>query len=59
MKEEVDTILALLIDRRKENVTEFEKIQKAFVEHFKIPADCRFSESITTQAHLKFLNERI
>ena len=59
MKEEVDTLLALLIDRRKENVSEFEKIQKAFVEHFKIPADCRFSESITTQAHLKFLNERI
>ena len=58
-KEEVDTLLALLIDRRKENVSEFEKIQKAFVEHFKIPADCRFSESITTQAHLKFLNERI
>ena len=59
MKEEVDTILALLIDLRKENVSKFEKIQKEFVEHFKIPADCRFSESITTQAHLKFLNERI
>jgi len=59
MKEEVDTILAILIDRRKENVSEFEKIQKAFVEQFKIPADCRFSESITTQAHLKFLNDLI
>jgi hypothetical protein len=59
MKEEVDTILSLLIDRRKENVSEFEKIQKAFVEQFKIPSDCRFSESITTQAHLKFLNDLI
>ena len=56
MKEEVDAILELLIEKRKENVSEFEKIQKQFMEHFKISADCRFSESITTQAHLKFIN---
>ena len=56
MKEEVDAILELLIEKRKDNVSEFEKIQKQFMEHFKISADCRFSESITTQAHLKFIN---
>ena len=59
MKEEVDAILEILIEKRKENVSDFEKIQKSFMEHFKIPGDCRFSESITTQAHLKFINELI
>ena len=59
MKEEVDAILEILIETRKENMTKFEEIQKAFLTHFKIPADCRLSESITTQAHLKFINERI
>jgi len=59
MKEEVDAILEILIETRKEDISKFEKIQKAFVEQFKIPSDCRFSESITTQSHLKFLNERI
>jgi hypothetical protein len=59
MKEEVEAILEILIETRKENMTKFEKIQKEFLTHFKIPADCRLSESITTQAHLKFINERI
>ena len=59
MKEEVDAILELLIEARKENVSKFEKIQSDFMTHFKIASDCRFSESITTQAHLKFINERI
>ena len=59
MKEEVDAILEILIETRKEDISKFEKIQKDFVAQFKIPADCRFSESITTQSHLKFLNERI
>ena len=58
-KEEVDAILELLIERRKEDVLKFEQIQTAFLEHFKIASDCRFSESITTQAHLAFINERI
>ena len=57
MKEEVDILLNCLIDLRKENVSKFDAIQKKFVEHFKIPSDCRFSESITTQAHQQFLNE--
>lgn len=59
MKEEVEAILEILIETRKENMSKFEEIQKAFLTHFKIPADCRLSESITTQAHLKFINERI
>ena len=59
MKEEVDAILELLIETRKENMTKFEKIQKEFLTHFKIAADCRLSESITTHAHLSFINERI
>jgi len=59
MKEEVDAILKILIATRKENMTKFEKIQKEFYAQFKIPSDCRFSESITTQAHLKFLNDLI
>ena len=59
MKEEVDAILELLIEARKEDVSKFEKIQSDFMTHFKIASDCRFSESITTQAHLKFINERI
>ena len=59
MKEEVDAILELLVAARKDNVSKFEGIQTAFMQHFKIPSDCRFSESITTQAHLKFINERI
>ena len=57
MKEEVDILLNCLIDLRKENVSKFDTIQKKFVEHFQIPSDCRFSESITTQAHQQFLNE--
>jgi hypothetical protein len=59
MKEEVEAILEILIETRKENMSKFEEIQKAFLTHFKIPADCRLSESITTQAHLSFINERI
>jgi hypothetical protein len=58
-KEEVDAILELLIETRKENMTKFEKIQKEFLTHFKIASDCRLSESITTHAHLSFINERI
>ena len=59
LKEEVDAILEILIGVRKENMSKFEKIQKEFLSHFKIASDCRLSESITTHAHLKFLNERI
>ena len=59
MKEEVEAILEILIETRKENMSKFEKIQKEFLTHFKIAPDCRLSESITTQAHLKFINERI
>ena len=42
-----------LIDLRKENVCEsLTTIQKKLsLKHFQIPSDCRFSESITTQAH--------
>ena len=58
-KEEVDAILEILIGVRKENMSKFEKIQKEFLSHFKIASDCRLSESITTHAHLSFLNERI
>ena len=59
MKEEVDAILEILISVRKEDMSKFEKIQKEFLSHFKIASDCRLSESITTHAHLSFLNERI
>jgi hypothetical protein len=59
MKEEVDAILEILIGVRKEDMSKFEKIQKEFLSHFKIASDCRLSESITTHAHLSFLNERI
>ena len=59
MKEEVDLVLETLINTRKDNVAKFDEIQAAFMQHFKIPSDCRFSESITTQAHVKFINERI
>ena len=59
MKEEVDAILEILIGVRKEDMSKFEKIQKEFLDHFKIASDCRLSESITTHAHLSFLNERL
>ena len=59
MKEEVDLVLETLIGIRKDNVAKFDGIQDDFMQHFKIPSDCRFSESITTQAHVKFINERI
>ena len=59
MKEEVDLVLETLIGIRKDNVAKFDEIQAAFMQHFKVPSDCRFSESITTQAHVKFINERI
>ena len=59
MKKEVDAILEKLIGVRKEDMSKFEKIQKEFLSHFKIASDCRLSESITTHAHLSFLNERI
>ena len=59
MKEEVDAILEILIGVRKEDMSKFEKIQKEFLSHFKIASDCRLSESITTHAHLSFINERI
>ena len=58
-KEEVDLALETLIGIRKDNVAKFEEIQAAFMQEFKVPSDCRFSESITTQTHLKFINERI
>ena len=58
-KDEVDFILGTLIDIRKDDVAKFEEIQKSFMDHFKIASDCRFSESITTHAHLSYLNERI
>ena len=59
MKKEVDAILKKLIGVRKEDMSKFEKIQEEFLSHFKIASDCRLSESITTHAHLSFLNERI
>ena len=59
LKEEVDAILEILIGVRKENMSKFEKIQNEYRSYFKIASDCRLSESITTHAHLKFLNERI
>ena len=59
MKKEVDLVLETLIGIRKDNVAKFDGIQDDFMQHFKIPSDCRFSESITTQAHVKFINERI
>ena len=59
LREEVDAILEILIGVRKEDMSKFEKIQKDFLTHFKIPSDCRLSESITTHAHLSFLNERL
>ena len=59
MKEEVDLVLGTLIGIRKDNVEKFQGIQDDFMQEFKIPSDCRFSESITTQAHVKFINERI
>ena len=59
LREEVDAIIEILKGVRDENMSKFEKIQKEFLTHFKIAPDCRLSESITTQAHLKFINERI
>lgn len=59
MKEEVDAILEILISIRKDNIEKFQGIQDDFQQHFKIASDCRFSESITTHAHLSFINERI
>ena len=59
MKGEVDAILEILIGVRNEDMSKFEKIQKEFLSHFKIASDCRLSESITTHAHLSFINERI
>ena len=44
---------------RNSNRDKFDGIHDDFLQHFKIPSDCRLSESITTQAHLKFINERI
>ncbi len=58
-KEEVDLALETLIGIRKDNIAKFDGIQDDFMQEFKVPSDCRFSESITTQAHLKFINERI
>ena len=35
MKEEVDAILELLVEKRKDDVSKFEEIQNAFMTHFK------------------------
>ena len=58
-QEEVAFILDTLGDLRNSNRNKFDGIHDDFMQHFKIPSDCRLSESITTQAHLKFINERI
>ena len=57
LKNEVDAVLDKLKAKRNASVSDFEKIQKAFYAEFKIGSDCRFSESITTHAHFKFLND--
>ena len=59
MKEEVEFILDTLGVLHKAKDPKFNKIETEFRETFKIAADCRLSESITTQAHLAFINERI
>ena len=58
-KDEVDLALETLIGIRKDNVAKFDEIEAAFRLEFKIPSDCRFSESITTQAHVAFVNDHI
>ena len=59
MKEEVEFILDSLKELMTANQNKFKQIESGFRSHFKIASDCRFSESITTHAHLKFINERI
>jgi hypothetical protein len=56
-KEEVDEVLEKLKAKRVESVAAFQTIESQFRQEFKIGSDCRFSESITTHAHLKFLND--
>ena len=59
MKEEVEFILDTLTELRIKDRAKFDGIHDDFMQFFKIASDCRLSESITTQAHLKFINERI
>lgn len=53
VKEVVDKLRAL----GNEDAVKFKQIKDMFFAHFKIGADCFFSESIHTHDHLKFLND--
>ena len=56
-KQDVEAVKAKAKALMMTDPTKFEQIKTMFFDHFKIGADCYFSESFHTHDHLKFLND--
>ena len=56
-KQDVEAVKAKAKALMQTDSTKFEQIKTMFFDHFKIGADCYFSESFHTHDHLKFLND--
>ena len=56
-KQDVEAVKAKAKALMQTDPTKFEQIKTMFFDHFKIGADCYFSESFHTHDHLKFLND--
>ena len=55
-KEEYEAVLAVMKDLFGKDKKKFTSIQQAFMTQFQVPEDVKFSEAITTQAHVEFIN---
>ena len=55
-KEEYEAVLAVMKDLFGKDKKKFTSIQQTFMKEFKVPEGVKFSEAITTQAHVEFIN---
>ena len=56
-KEEYEAVLAVMKDLFGKDKKKFTSIQQSFHDsEFQVPEDVKFSEAITTQAHVEFIN---
>ena len=55
-KEEYEAVLAVMKDLFGKDKKKFTSIQQAFMTQFQVPEGVKFSEAITTQAHVEFIN---
>lgn len=58
-KEEADAVVAVMHDLYKKDNAKFKGIQQAFLKHFQVPEGIMFSQAITTQTHVEFINANL